>query len=312
MMNPIEKILNNFPIMILDGALATELENRGCNINDSLWSAKILAENPEIIESVHYDYFKAGADLAITASYQATIEGYMNKGFSEAESSALIIRSVTLAKRARDRFLEEAENIEKTPIPLIAGSVGPYGAYLADGSEYRGDYEISEEELIEFHRPRIKLLVEAGVDLLAFETIPNLLEAKALVKLLKEFPKTYCWISFSARNSLEISDRTLILEAAKYLASFDQVAAIGVNCTAPKYVSSLIKEIKKVTEKPIVVYPNSGEEYDAKEKLWHGNASCCSYAEYAKEWILEGAKLIGGCCRTTPKDIEAVAKLRKI
>lgn len=311
-MNPINNILNDFNLIILDGALATELENRGCDINDSLWSAKILAENPEIIEKVHYDYFMSGADCAITSSYQATIDGFMQKGFTETEAISLIKRSVRIAKKARDDFWNDSENRKNRPMPLVAGSVGPYGAYLADGSEYRGDYNISEEELINFHRPRIKILVDEGVDILACETIPNLLEAKAITKLLKEFPNVYCWISFSGKNDLEISDGTLISDCAKYLDSCEQVAAIGINCTAPAYVNSLIEEIKTNSKKPIIVYPNSGEEYDANSKTWHGDSSSCSYGCNAKNWFDKGAKLIGGCCRTTPEDIKSIAKWARL
>lgn len=307
-MNPISNILKDYSLIILDGALATELEHRGCDINDNLWSAKILAENPEIIERVHYDYFASGADCAITSSYQATIEGFVKKGFSQAEATALIQKSVSIAKKARDNFWNEPSNRINRPVPLVAGSVGPYGAYLADGSEYRGDYKITEEELINFHRPRIELLVKEGVDILACETIPNLTEAKAIVELLKEFPDTYCWISFSGRNELEISDGTLISECAQYLDKCDQVAAIGVNCTAPQYVESLISEIKKYSHKPVIVYPNSGEEYDAHSKTWHGNSSSEAYSCSAKGWFNTGAQLIGGCCRTSPEDIKAIAK----
>ena len=311
-MNPINNILKDFSLIILDGALATELENRGCNINDSLWSAKILAENPEMIEKVHYDYFAAGADFAITSSYQATIQGFVEKGFSESEAIELIKRSVHIAQKARDDFRKDPSNRTGRPTPLVAGSVGPYGAYLADGSEYRGDYKITEEELIEFHRPRVKILIEEGVDILACETIPNLMEAKAIVKLLKEFPNVYCWISFSCKNALEISDGTLISDCAKFLDSCEQVAAIGLNCTAPEYVQSLIKEIKTNSNKPIVIYPNSGEEYDAESKTWHGHSSCEAYSCSAKGWLNDGAKLIGGCCRTTPNDIKAIAKWARI
>lgn len=305
-MNPIKNILKDFPLIILDGALATELENRGCAINDSLWSAKILAEKPEMIEKVHYDYFAAGADCAITSSYQATIDGFVQKGFSEAEAISLIRKSVQIAKKARDDFWNDPKNRKNRPVPLVAGSVGPYGAYLADGSEYRGDYNISEEELINFHRPRIKILIEEGVNILACETIPSLIEAKAIVKLLKEFPDIHCWISFSCRNSLEISDGTPISNCSKYLDSFDQVAAIGLNCTAPKYVDSLITEIKNNSNKPVIVYPNSGEEYDANSKTWHGHSSSQSYCYSARGWFDKGAQLIGGCCRTTPSDIKAI------
>lgn len=306
-MNPITNILKDFPLIILDGALATELERLGCDINDSLWSAKILAQNPEIIEKVHYDYFASGADCAITSSYQATIEGYIEKGFTELEAISLIKKSAEIAKKARDDFWLNPLNRINRPTPLVAGSVGPYGAYLADGSEYRGDYKISEEELIEFHRPRLKILVDAGVDILACETIPSLIEAKAIIKLLEEFPKAYCWMSFSAKNDLQISDGTLISDCAKYLDDFTQVAAIGINCSAPAHIQSLIEEIKNNSKKPIVVYPNSGEEYDAHSKTWHGNSSSENYSCSAKSWFDKGAQLIGGCCRTTPEDIKSIA-----
>lgn len=306
-MNPINNILKDFSLIILDGALATELEHRGCNINDSLWSAKILAENPEIIEKVHYDYFSSGADCAITSSYQATIDGFVEKGFTESEAISLIRKSVSIAKKARDDFWKDPLNRTNRPVPLVAGSVGPYGAYLADGSEYRGDYKITEEELINFHRPRVKILVEEGVDILACETIPNLIEAKAIIKLLEEFPGVYCWISFSCKNNLEISDGTLISDCAKFLDTCAQVAAIGINCTAPQYVQSLITEIKSNSNKPVVVYPNSGEEYNANSKTWHGDSSSKAYCCNAKGWFDKGAKLIGGCCRTTPEYIKAIA-----
>lgn len=306
-MNPIEKILKDFSVIILDGALATELERRGCNINDSLWSAKILAENPDIIEKVHYDYFSAGADCAITSSYQATIEGFTKRGYSESEAIDLIQGSVQIAKKARDDFWKSEANKERRPQPIVAASVGPYGAYLADGSEYRGDYKITEKELIDFHRPRMRELIEAGADILACETIPCLLEAKAIVKLLREFPGVYCWISFSAKNALQISDGTLISECAKFLDGYEQVAAVGINCTPPQYISSLIDEIKRNSKKPVVVYPNSGEEYDADTKSWHGHSSSEGYGCSAKGWHKHGASLIGGCCRTSPEDIKAIA-----
>jgi len=306
-MNPIESIIKDYSIIILDGALATELEGRGCDINDSLWSAKILVEHPDVIEQVHYDYFAAGADCAITSSYQATIDGFVKRGFSENEAISLIKKSVEIAIKARDEFWKDEVNRKNRPYPLVAASVGPYGAYLADGSEYRGDYKLTEKELMDFHRPRIKALVEAGADILACETIPCFLEAKAIVKLLQEFPGVYCWISFSAKNNLEISNGELISDCAKSLDKYDQVAAIGINCTPPQYITSLIGEIYKNSKKPIVVYPNSGEEYDADTKSWHGHSSSGAYGCSAKEWYDKGARLIGGCCRTNPEDIRSIA-----
>ncbi|MCJ2148191.1 homocysteine S-methyltransferase [Bacillus sp. B19-2] len=307
MTNPIQSILEQFPIITLDGAMATELERYGCDLNDSLWSAKMLIENPELIKQVHLDYFRAGADCAITASYQSTVEGFTKRGLSEQEALHLIRESVRLAVEARDEFWAVPENREGRPKPFVAASVGPYGAFLADGSEYRGDYGVTEDELADFHRRRMGALIDAGADILACETIPCLSEAKAIVRLLKEFPDIHAWISFSAKDGRHISDGTKAGECAKWLDQHDQVAAVGVNCTRLEHVSSLIGVIKKHTAKPIIVYPNFGEQYDPETKTWHGAACKASFGESARSWYNQGAQLIGGCCRTTPEDIKAVA-----
>lgn len=306
-MNPVENILREFPIVILDGAFSTELERRGCDIKDELWSAKVLLEQPELIGQVHADYFTAGADVAITASYQATVEGFMRRGVSKEEAVRLIQLSVKIAADERDKFWLNPQNRINRPKPLIAASVGPYGAFLADGSEYRGDYKITEKGLMEFHSFRLKTLIEAKPDILACETIPCLMEAKAIVNLLKESPNTYAWFSFSAKDELHISNGEKIAECAAWLDKQEQVAAIGINCTAPQYVESLIKEIRANSSKPVIVYPNSGEEYDAKSKAWHGPADQSSFGSCAHHWYEAGARLIGGCCRTTPDDIRAIA-----
>lgn len=164
--NPLTAILAEHPFVLLDGAMATELEARGCDLTDSLWSAKVLMENPQLIYDVHLDYFRAGAQVAITASYQATPDGFAARGLDEAQSRSLIGKSVELARQARESYL--AENPTAKGL-LIAGSVGPYGAYLADGSEYRGDYQRSAQVFQEFHRPRVEALLDAGADLLACE-----------------------------------------------------------------------------------------------------------------------------------------------
>lgn len=305
-MNPIENILKDYPVMILDGALSTEMERRGCDINDSLWSAKILMEAPYLIGQVHTDYFAAGADCAITSSYQATVEGFVRRGLSETEALRLIKTSVEIAVKARDNFWDNLVGKTKRPRPIVAASVGPYGAYLADGSEYRGDYKLTENELIEFHRPRVKALIDAGADILACETIPCLMEARAIVRLLKEFPGVYGWISFNAKNDLQISNGDRIADCADWLNGHDQVAAVGVNCTPPQYIPSLISEIRRKTNKPIVVYPNSGEQYEASTRSWKGSSTNESFGCGARSWYELGARLIGGCCRTTPEDIKSV------
>jgi homocysteine S-methyltransferase len=311
-MNPIATILQTHPVVILDGALATELERRGADLRDPLWSAKILIEAPELIRDVHLDYFRAGADCAITASYQASVAGFAGRGLSQAAALELIGRSVRLAAEARDELWVDRESRSGRPRPFVAGSVGPYGAYLADGSEYRGDYGLSEAELIEFHRPRMAALVAAGADMLACETIPCLLEAQALVRLLAEFPGTSAWVSFSARDEQHISNGELLADCAALLDGCPQVAAIGVNCTAPAYIPALIRAARAATSKPILAYPNSGERYEAASSSWHGEASCDAFGEQARQWHAAGAQVIGGCCRTTPEHILAVAEWARV
>jgi homocysteine S-methyltransferase len=306
-MNPIASILDRYPVLVIDGALATELERRGCDLKDDLWSARILLEQPEIIKQVHLDYFKAGADCVITASYQATVEGFARRGLREEEAIELIQLSVRLARQARDEFWAETANRQGRPKPFVAASVGPYGAYLADGSEYRGNYGLSEKDLMDFHRPRMKALIDAGADMLACETIPTIVEARAIARLLKEFPDITAWISFSGRDEAHISEGQVFADCVRQLEDHSQITAIGVNCTSPVYVRALIHAAKQVTQKPILVYPNSGETYDAGRGEWDGKPVLDSFGEQAREWYDAGARLIGGCCRTTPEDIRVIA-----
>jgi len=307
MRNPIASILDRQPAVVIDGALATELERRGYNLKDELWSAKILLEQPEAIRQLHYDYFKAGADCAITASYQATTEGFMKRGLNENEATALIQKSVRLAMAARDEFWADEANRTGRSRPFIAASVGPYGAYLAHGEEYIGNYGLTKKELMDFHRERMKALIEAGADMLACETIPSLIEAQALAELLKEFPDTSAWVSFSARDEKHISEGQVFADCVRLLEDNSQIAAIGINCTSPKYIQSLIRSAQKVTNKPLLTYPNSGETYNAVKQDWNGDPVYESFGEQARDWYAAGARLIGGCCRTTPEDIRVIA-----
>lgn len=304
--NPIKNLLNQKNFIIVDGALASELQRRGCDLNDSLWSAKVLFEQPELIRQVHYDYFKAGADCAITASYQATPLGFAKKGINLNDSIALIQKSVELAQQAKQQYLSELDQ----PKPLlIAGSVGPYGAYLADGSEYTGNYQLSEEAFMEFHYVRIKALIDANVDLLACETLPSFTEIKALTKVIKQFPKISCWFSFTLKDDQHLSDGTPLSLVVEYLNNIEQIASVGINCIALEKVTSSLNVLNKLTSKPLIVYPNSGEVYDPLTKQWHPNPQHnCTFANQLTNWIESGAKLIGGCCQTTPNDIANIAK----
>ncbi|AHW95477.1 homocysteine S-methyltransferase [Enterobacter asburiae] len=299
--NPLTAILEKQPFVVLDGAMATELEARGCNLADSLWSAKVLVENPELIREVHLDYYRAGAQVAITASYQATPAGFAARGLDEAQSRALIGKSVELARKAREAYLAEKPHAGTL---LVAGSVGPYGAYLADGSEYRGDYVRSIEEFTAFHRPRVEALLDAGADLLACETLPSFVEIKALAALLAEYPRARAWFSFTLRDSEHLSDGTPLREVVSALANSPQIVALGINCIALENTTAALKHLQSLTSLPLVVYPNSGEHYDAVTKTWHHHGEACeTLAGYLPQWLEVGAKLIGGCCRTTPKDI---------
>ncbi|MCZ6889117.1 MAG: homocysteine S-methyltransferase [Gammaproteobacteria bacterium] len=271
--------------MILDGGLATQLEARGHDLSDELWSARVLIEQPDEIRAVHQGFIDAGAECVITSSYQASIDGLRAHGVDPKE---MLLRSVALAKGAK----------------AVAASVGPYGAALADGSEFTGVYP--EVDLAEWHRERFQILDESDADLLACETIPRFDEAQALASLLHN---KQAWFSFCCRDEKHISDGTPIAECAAFLdscAKSDKVFAIGVNCTPPQFVESLICEIRSATQKPIVVYPNSGERYENGD--WHGKPA--DFAALAKRWRAAGAEHIGGCCRTGPDHIRLLVGAR--
>jgi homocysteine S-methyltransferase len=306
--DPIQGLLQKQKLVVLDGAMATELEQRGCDLNDPLWSARVLIEEPDLIRQVHADYFAAGADVATTASYQATFEGFAKRGIDHEGAVALMRKAVALACEARDAFWADPANRVGRSRPLVAASVGPYGAMLADGSEYRGHYDLDEEQLMAFHRPRLRVLIESGADLLACETLPCLAEARALARLLAEFPGVSAWISFSCRDGESNSQGERFAACVAALDGFEQVVAVGLNCTAPQFVCALLDSARGVTRKPLLVYPNSGESYDAVHKCWHGIRDAGQFVEAARDWFAHGARLIGGCCRTTPGDIRLVGQ----
>lgn len=290
------------PYRVIDGGVATELTRHGMDLSDHLWSARVLIEAPDAIERVHTEYFLAGADTAITASYQASYAGFARRGLSAESTTAVLLRSVEIAKSARRRALQARPGLAREL--RVAASVGPYGAVLHDGSEYRGDYGLHEDALVDFHRERFTILAGAGADLLACETIPSRLEAAALVRLLGEHPAAKAWITFSCRDGRHTSAGDPIVECARWLDGVPQVVAVGVNCVAPELVESLIYELVAGTTKPIVVYPNSGETWDAARRCWVGTAD--RFTTYVPRWLAAGASWIGGCCRTTPDDIRRV------
>ncbi|HFI0704309.1 TPA: homocysteine S-methyltransferase [Streptococcus suis] len=315
-MGRFKELLDNQEFVILHGALGTELEFRGYDVSGKLWSAKYLLEDPQLIKGIHKDYIHAGADLVTTSTYQATFEGLAEAGLSQSEAEKLIRLTVDLAKEARDEVwadLSEAEKGQRI-YPLISGDVGPYAAYLANGSEYTGDYgNISLEELKAFHRRRMELLLEQGAELLALETIPNFLETQALVELLTEdFPEVEAYISFTSQDGQSISDGTAIEKIAELVNSSEQILAVGLNCTAPSLYPAFLSQLREKTDKPFVTYPNSGEVYDGATQTWKENADHShSLLDNTLAWYKLGAKVVGGCCRTRPADIASlVAELK--
>lgn len=310
---------------VIDGGLATELERHGANLNDPLWSAKCLISSPHLIRRVHLDYLEAGANIIISSSYQATLQGFESKGFSREEGENLLRTSVEIAREARDIYYDRAAKgsldiigDEDKIIPrqrpvLVAASVGSYGAYLADGSEYSGVYgkNVSLETLKDFHRRRVQVLAESGADLIAFETIPNKLEAKAYAELLEEeVINIPAWFSFNSKDGTNVVSGDPIADCALIAHLCDQVIGVGINCTPPRYIQDLIQSIGRVTTKPILIYPNSGETYDADRKEWlpSSGVSDVDFVSYVGKWCEAGASLVGGCCRTTPNTIRDISK----
>ncbi|MBT2440181.1 homocysteine S-methyltransferase [Streptomyces sp. ISL-36] len=281
-------------VLVLDGGLSNQLEAQGCDLSDELWSARLLADGPEQIEAAHTAYVRAGARVLITASYQATFEGFARRGVDRAGAARLLGRSVELARAAAEGAAQQV---------WVAGSVGPYGAMLADGSEYRGRYGLTVRELERFHRPRIEALVEAGPDVLALETVPDADEAEALLRAV-EGCGVPVWLSYTIAGERTRAGQGLS-EAFGLVAGNDQVIAVGVNCCEPDDAARAVEIAAGTIGKPVVVYPNSGEEWDAGARAWRGAGAFDP--GLMRGWAAAGARLIGGCCRVGPNRIAALA-----
>jgi homocysteine S-methyltransferase len=284
--------------VVLDGGLATQLESQGHNLGSVLWSARLLHDDPDAIVQAHLAYFAAGAQVATTASYQASLDGFAQAGIRQADAKQLIRRSVRLAEAARARFDDGQDR-------WIAGSVGPYGAALADGSEYRGDYDLSVDDLRSWHRPRIELLIEAGVDILALETIPCLAEVEALLAEIAGSGQP-CWLSITCAGDRTRAGEPAV-EAFALAREVAEIVAVGVNCIDPTDAYALVRSASEATRKPVVVYPNSGERWDATARAWVGPAAF--QATDVEHWINGGARLVGGCCRVGPTEIKTIRDL---
>lgn len=308
--SPVTALLASPGPVVLDGGLATELERRGHDLSDDLWSARLLRDDPHAIEDVHLAYFRAGAQVAITSSYQASFEGFAAAGLEPEEAARLLGLSVELADRARRRRTAELEAAGKpAPMLLVAASVGPYGAVLAGGQEYQGNYGLTRAELRDFHRPRLRELVAAGPDLIAFETIPSLLEAEALVDLLAELPGTVAWLSFSCADGSRTCEGQPIEEAVAVAGRSEHVIATGVNCTAPHFVESLLGRARPAVELPFVAYPNDGRLWDGPNRRWLGLGTDGFPADTVERWHELGVRLVGGCCGIGPDGVRSLAEV---
>lgn len=308
---------DNPTVLVLDGGFSSQLS---CHVGktadgDPLWSARFLQTHPEAVCKTHLDFLRAGANVISTNTYQASVGGFVKHlGLTPQEGVALMRRAVELAKNARDTYLLECAQCgmpPRTPL-IIAGSVGPYGAHLHDGSEYDGHYAdwTSPETMREWHTPRIKTLIDSGVDLLAFETIPCQIEAEVLVEMLKEYPNTKAWLSFSVKDETSLAHGENFQKAAKKCWDLNpnQLVAVGVNCCSPKIVAKLFEGInddRPHAPIPLITYPNSGEKYNP-EIGWTDRDKCDALETFVHKWLDLGVHFVGGCCRTYRGDISGI------
>jgi homocysteine S-methyltransferase len=288
-------------VMVIDGGLATELERRGSDLSGPLWSAHTLLEQPALVEEVHASYLAAGADCLITSSYQISFEGFARAGLSTAETIRALEQSTAVADAARRRFAQQSDR----PV-WIAASLGPFGATLHDGSEYHGRYDVGFDGLVDVHRSRLAHLQRGAIDLVACETVPSLEEAGAMLSALADFPHLKAWLSFTCADTRSTGAGDDIAEGARLAQRANQIVAVGVNCTSPVHVGPLIDRMRPQTTKPIIVYPNSGEKWDAATRRWTGHSEAQAYGALALSWYRRGARWIGGCCRTSPAHIAEV------
>jgi homocysteine S-methyltransferase len=288
-------------VIIADGGLATELEDQGHDLSDDLWSARLLLDAPEAIVAAHLAYFRAGAAIATTASYQVSAEGFAGRGAARGGVAMMLRRSVALARQARAQLAGDGAR------RWVAASVGPYGAMLAGGQEYTGRYGLSVSELRDWHRPRAEILAGAGADLLAIETLPDTDEAEALASVVSGLDVP-CWMSYTIAGDRTRAGQPLA-DAFAIAAGVTQVVAVGVNCCAPADVPAAVALARQVTGKPVIAYPNSGQSWDGPRRQWTGASQPAGrLAGQAAAWVAAGARIVGGCCRVTPADIAAISR----
>ena len=285
--------------VVLDGGLGTHLADRGNDISDSLWSARILRDNPDEVRAAHEDFFRAGAQVASTCSYQVTFDGLAQAGATREETEELLRVSVRLACEAAEA-VPSAGDVPR----LIAASIGPYGAGPGRGTEYDGAYGLTAAELAAWHRPRLEILAHTDADFLLAETIPSILEVEALASEFAHFEKP-------AILSITVADGKLrdgsSLEDVATIVRGTQLAGLGINCCTTAEALTALRILAPLSDLPFAVYPNSGEEWDHTGRRWTGALEEASLTDSVHALVEAGARLVGGCCRVTPQDIAAIA-----
>lgn len=311
-MDRLQEALRQCGRLVIDGSMSTALEHMGCRLKDKLWTARVLAEHPEFVKEVHLQYLRAGADCHITCSYQATLPGLVESGFTEAEAEQIIRRSVRVFREARETWWEQEDGKHAGRVyPIGLAGIGPYGAYLANGAEFTGRYGVDDDTLTAFHESRIRFLLAEKPDYLLFETMPCFREVMLATELAERLDADY-WVSFSCLDGRHICEGDEIRRCAEILAAErPHLKAVGVNCVKPRYVESLIHELKAGCTLPVVVYPNSGETWEPVKKIWYGGAEQVSFGEYARRYYAAGADAVGGCCTTVDSHIRQVAQARR-
>lgn len=296
-----EKFTEN--IHVLDGSMAAALKEQGIDSTGELWTAQALSDNIEAVYDAHYSYLAAGAQMILTDTYQANLQAFEKAGHSKQQAENLVGMAVLVAQKARDDYEEQTGKHA-----LVAASIGPYGAYLADGSEYRGDYLLNDAQYLNFHLPRLTAVLAQAPDCLALETQPKLSEPLALLRWLeKNVPQMPVYVSFTLRDEMTLSDGTELKRAVAAISKFEQVFAIGVNCIVPELVSGALKVMRQATTKKLIIYPNLGAQYDPETKTWAKSEQQLDFTQLTEKWHQAGASIIGGCCMTTSPQISQIA-----
>jgi S-methylmethionine-dependent homocysteine/selenocysteine methylase len=295
------------PFTVLDGGLSTALEEAGHTPGDHLWTARFVVSRPAVIIDAHLAYLRAGAEVIITSSYQASEDGFVRAGADPVTARWLVGLTTELARRAVTRHVADGGDPA-----LVAASVGPYGAVLADGSEFHGSYDATWDEVRAFHRDRLALLVASRPDLLAIETVPSRAEAELLVDLLAEHPDATAWVSFTCAGDARTASGDPVAEAVAAIAASPQVVAVGVNCTAPENVTPALEAMRSVTTLPLLAYPNLGRQWDATEQCWIGPGAQHDIERHLADWLALGVRLVGGCCGVGPEAVADLAAVKRI